>query len=389
MIYNRPLARSRPPARLPSRLGPARFAPTPLTKPMPFSSLVAKIRTFPLVKVLPCLVCLALGTLVAAKVADPPAKQLATYATAAVESFDASQHDELILPFDSADRTGWHFIPKDDRKGIPLDEMNDAQRTATLRLVRAALSEMGYRKATDIRMIEAVVAELEGNDRRWARDPMLYYLTLFGTPSDQGTWGMSFEGHHLSINLVCRDGEVVDSTPQFMGAHPATMPEKYAGGFSGGTRILADEEDLGFRWLRSLDDDQRAVAIISAEAPAETRFAGKAQADVEGEPVGLAYAKMSTPSKSLVQRLVRLYVDAVAGPIAEARWQTVTKDGWDDVHVAWAGATEPGKGHYYRIRGKSFLIELVNSQPDAEGNPANHMHCVYRDLTGDFDLPRS
>ena len=326
---------------------------------------------------------------IAAKVTDPPAKQLATYADSALQAFDSDQRGQLVLPFDSAKRTGWHFIPKDDRKGVALADMNDAQQTATLRLVRAALSEMGYQKAHDIRMIEAVVAELEGKDRRWARDPMLYYLTLFGTPSENGTWGMSFEGHHLSINLVCRDGEVVDSTPQFMGAHPATMPEKYAGRFSGGTRILAEEEDLGFRWLRSLSDDQRSVATIAAEAPAETRFAGEPQADVENDMVGLAYRDMSVASKSHVQQLVRLYVDAFAGPIAQRRWQTITDDGWDDVHVAWAGASDPGVGHYYRIRGKSFLIELVNSQPDAEGNPANHMHCVYRDLTGDFDLPRS
>jgi len=26
-------------------------------------------------------------------------------------------------------------------------------------------------------------------------------------------------------------------------------------------------------------------------------------------------------------------------------------------------------------------------QPDAEGNPANHIHCMWRDRTGDFDLP--
>ena len=58
-----------------------------------------------------------------------------------------------------------------------------------------------------------------------------------------------------------------------------------------------------------------------------------------------------------------------------------------EVYFAWAGATEPGVGHYYRIRGKRFLIELVNTQADAAGNPANHIHSVYRDLTGDFDLP--
>jgi hypothetical protein len=61
--------------------------------------------------------------------------------------------------------------------------------------------------------------------------------------------------------------------------------------------------------------------------------------------------------------------------------------GWNDIHFAWAGAVEPGVGHYYRIEGATFVIEFVNVQPDAEGNMANHIHCVWRDKTGDFDLP--
>jgi hypothetical protein len=39
------------------------------------------------------------------------------------------------------------------------------------------------------------------------------------------------------------------------------------------------------------------------------------------------------------------------------------------------------------VQGKRFLIEFVNVQADPAGNPANHIHCVYRDLSGDFDLP--
>jgi len=61
--------------------------------------------------------------------------------------------------------------------------------------------------------------------------------------------------------------------------------------------------------------------------------------------------------------------------------------GWDAVRFAWLGPLEPGIGHAYRIEGPSFVVEFVNVQPDAEGNPANHIHCVWRDRTGDFDLP--
>ena len=61
--------------------------------------------------------------------------------------------------------------------------------------------------------------------------------------------------------------------------------------------------------------------------------------------------------------------------------------GWNSIYFSWAGALEPGIGHSYRIEGATFVIEFVNVQPDAEGNIANHIHCVWRDKTGDFDLP--
>ena len=59
----------------------------------------------------------------------------------------------------------------------------------------------------------------------------------------------------------------------------------------------------------------------------------------------------------------------------------------DGIHFAWAGAQEPGVGHYYRLQGPTFLIEFVNVQPDAAGNVANHIHSVWRDMRGDFALP--
>ena len=328
------------------------------------------------------------------KVTDSTADRLHQSADLLLESLDAQQRADAVLPFADPQRTGWHFIPKDDRKGLAISEMNESQRVMALRLVRAALSEIGYRKVDQIRQLESVVAQLEGPDRRWARDSDAYWLTLFGEPGDEGSWGMSFEGHHVSINLVCRDGEVVDSTPQFFGTHPATVPEPsgpdqtFATILPTGTRVLAAEEDVAFELIRSLSSSSLKRAMIADEAPAETRFAGEPQADVPDQGEGIGYGELTPPQKALLQRLVHLYTDAAADSIARSRRSRIEADGWDAVRFAWAGSTQPGVGHYYKVRGPSFLIEFVNSQPDAMGNPANHAHCVLRDLTGDFDLER-
>jgi len=232
--------------------------------------------------------------------------------------------------------------------------------------------------------------DLESSDHHYDHeqvpDPNKYYMTIFGTPSDESPWGMSFEGHHLSLNFVCRDGKVVDSTPQFFAANPATIMNEVAGPLGKGTRVLRQEEDLAFQLVNSLSDAQKESAIIAETAPKEIRFAGEPQATV-GEPEGIAQRDLDNGQKKLLTELVYTYVNAVADKVAAQRRELIDHNGWENSHFAWAGATDPGIGHYYRIRGTEFLIEFVNTQPDAAGNPANHIHSVWRDLGGDFDLP--
>jgi hypothetical protein len=337
------------------------------------------MRTFGLLIAACCLIAVGL------KVADDPGAQGAKFASTFLEQLDQQQKSAATMDFDNDARVDWHFIPKDTRKGLVFREMNEAQQAAALRLLRSALSEAGYGKANQIMMLESVLRELEGEGRRWERDPKKYYVTIFGTPADTGRWGFSFEGHHLSMNFSYRDGKLVDSSPQFFAANPATIMNKVSGPLGKGTRVLRDEEQLAFDLVNSLNDAQRKVAIIDQDAPAEIRFAGEPQADV-GEPVGLRFDQMDDKAQALLKKLVSTYVDAVAEKVASERHEIIKQDGWDGIHFAWAGATEPGIGHYYRVRGKRFLIEFVNTQADAAGNPANHIHCVWRDLSGDFDL---
>ncbi len=255
-----------------------------------------------------------------------------------------------------------------------------------MRLLRAALSEGGYDKASNIMLLEGVIRQLEGKDRNWERDPQKYFVTIFGTPSDSEPWGLSWEGHHLSLNFSIRDGKVVDSTPQFWGANPGTIMDEVSGPLKKGTRVLRAEEQLAFDLVGALSDEQRENALIAEKAPKEIRFAGDAQVKVD-EPEGIAAKDLSEEHQDLLKELVHTYTDAVPETLAKQRRDLIEENGWDDVHFAWAGATKPGIGHYYRIRGKGFLIEFVNTQADGAGNPANHIHCVWRDVTGDFDLP--
>ncbi len=264
--------------------------------------------------------------------------------------------------------------------------MNARQRELTMNLLRAALSETGYDKAVKIMSLENNLREGEkGLKGSPLRDPERYFLTIFGKPEPTGTWGWSFEGHHFSLNFVVSNSEVVSDTPSFWGANPATVQIVVAGGPEKGTRTLANEEQFAFDLVNDLNEAQRKEAIIAEKAPAEYRAGGQPQPP-QTPPEGLSASKMNAEQKVKLQSLLEAYNANLAKPLAEARMAEVKAAGLDRVYFAWAGSTKPGVGHYYRVQGPTFVLELVNVQSDPAGNPANHIHSVWRDLNGDFGV---
>ena len=175
--------------------------------------------------------------------------------------------------------------------------------------------------------------------------------------------------------------------PQFLGANPAVVRSGLPALPLAGQRILRDEETLAFELVQSLAAAQRIKAVIAAEAPKDIRAAGTTQPPPEA-PVGIRYGELSAQQQQVLRRLIDVYCGAMVPEVAAERLNLAEEapGGWDAVAFAWAGATEPGIGHSYRVEGPTFSIEFCNVQPDAEGNPANHIHCVWRDRTGDFDL---
>jgi hypothetical protein len=149
---------------------------------------------------------------------------------------------------------------------------------------------------------------------------------------------------------------------------------------------LRYEETLAFELVQSLSDAQQKLAILAETAPRETRTLGVPQPTAEPAS-GIPYGQLAPPQRKLLERLVDEYIRAVPEDVAEERRQAIAeKGGWPSIHFAWEGATQPGIGHYYRIQGPTFLIEFVNTQPDAAGNIANHIHCLWRDIRGDFGM---
>jgi hypothetical protein len=306
-----------------------------------------------------------------------------------LKTLSEQQRERVVLAFDSPRRTDWHFIPKNDRKGLQIKDMTPEQRKAAHALLRSALSQSGYDKATTIMDLEKILHELE-RERKGGniRDPERYYFTVFGKPAAEGKWGLSVEGHHLSLNFVVENGSLMATTPTFFGANPAEVKREAGGGPKLGTRTLAKEEDVAFKLLAALDAQQRKSAVIAQQAPRDIRGAAEAQAP-DAQPQGLPVKGMTSAQAGLLRELIQVYADNMPKDVADARMKAIDEAGWEGVHFAWAGADKPGIGHQYYVQGPTFLIELNNTQTDSSGNRANHIHSVWRDMRGDFGIPRA
>jgi hypothetical protein len=303
--------------------------------------------------------------------APAPPPRMVTAARTFLESLTPEQKQKAQFPFDADERFNWFYTPV-PRKGLTLKDMTDVQRTAALNLLRAGLSEKGYARTETIRALEDVLVELGGNPK--VRDKELYYFTIFGEPGAKTTWGWRYEGHHVSQNWTIVNGVALATTPQFFGANPAEVRQ----GAKKGTRAIAVEEDLAYELLRSLDAEQQQAAIIDPKAPADVLTENKRDAAIQADR-GLAYAQMTAAQKALLVKLVEANAAAQPEPIARERLARLRAAGLDAVKFAWMGGVEKGQGHYYRVQGPTFLIEMDNTQ-----NDANHIHLVWRDFKGDW-----
>ena len=182
-----------------------------------------------------------------------------------------------------AERRRWFYTPT-DHGGLTMHQQRPAQQRAAMTLVAAGLSLAGYVTVATIMGLENVLDRLEGFaarfDRERGRDPGLYYLRVFGTPGDTGAWGYRFGGHHVSLNNLVVDGELVAATPCFMGADPAASP------LLGGAlnRPLARAEDLARELVRSLSPELMQQAVLLPKAPSDLVTANRS-AISEGDRV--------------------------------------------------------------------------------------------------------
>ena len=292
-------------------------------------------------------------------------------ATRFLAALDDNQRVKATFQFTDEERSNWFYVPI-ERKGLPLREMSAYQKHLATALLASGLSQAAMIKAVTIMSLEDVLKNLE-HDSGERRNPEKYYFSIFGTPSESGTWGWRVEGHHISQNFTVTNGVVVDG-PSFFGSNPAKVLQ----GPRAGLRVLAPEDDMGFEFLRTLNEPLLKAAIVDAKAYSDILTANKRKAALDGQPSGLSAANMSPRQFEALRVLSELYARNLSDEAAARRIEQIDKAG-RNMFFAWAGGTNPGDPHYYRIQTPAFLIEFDMTQDNA-----NHIHSVWRDLTADF-----
>ena len=322
----------------------------------------------------PVLIVSALALLTAAYERNNTPVTMSEAAKAYLASLTPEQRQHAVIPFASDERQNWHFIPLDNRKGVALREMTPAQKHLADALLSAGLSQQGIIKAHTIMSLEQILKDKEKGSGP-ERDPEKYFLSVFGEPSEVGTWGYRFEGHHVAMNFAVINGRVA-SSPNFFGANPAEVKE----GPRAGLRALKYEEDIAREFMQSLTPEQRSIAIVDKKAYPEILTSDSRRAALNGQPNGIPFAKLTAKQKDILTRLVTEYASNFPEVIAQARLDQYKKT-QNNLFFAWSGGIDKTDPHYYRVQTPAFMIEYDKTQDNA-----NHIHSVWRDFDGDFGL---
>jgi hypothetical protein len=283
-------------------------------------------------------------------------------ATRWLASLDDDRRAVASYSFDDGERFRWQYTPG-PRGGLALEDMTAEQADAAMALLEAGLSAGAFAKARGIIALEPVLRSIEqaaGRPGWQRRDAGHYWFSVFGSPADE-VWAWRVGGHHLCVHVTVV-GSSVASLPLFLGANPATAPD--------GSRVLGEEEDLGYALLGSLSADQLSAAVVSDRPPPDILTGNEVRASLAAVPAGISYDDLTAGQRDHLARLVGAYTGRPAGVVPVDLWSA---------SFAWLGSTQPGEGHYYAVRAGSLLIELDNTQ-----NGANHVHTVVRDTERDW-----
>lgn len=297
-------------------------------------------------------------------------------ANAFLDALDAQQKEKASFEFASPKKPNWSNLPVTmvARNGVKLGDLTKEQRARAMDVVAAVLSKGGYQKVLDIMDGDQQLAQGRGG-RGKAAGPMfgadLYYLAIFGKPSETQPWMVQFGGHHLGVNVTVIGKHFV-LTPTHTGAQPSLFKRD-----GNDVRPLGLEADSAFKLVNALDEKQRAQAIIG-DRPQQELLLGPGRDGRTVEPKGVKGSALTAAQQALLLEVIAAWVNIVEPGAAAARMAGI-KEKIGETSFAWSGPTEKGSAASFRVQGPTVVIEYA-----PQGGGAEHIHTVIRNPEDDY-----
>lgn len=310
----------------------------------------------------------ATGTTTAANGDDDATASIVSATEAFVATLTDDEKATVQFDFsDTAQRQNWSNLPPQlsPRAGLRWGDLGEETQNAWLSVLQATLSTQGY---------EQILGEWYADDHVGGGfSSENFYIAIIGAPSATDAWQWQWGGHHLAVNATIK-GADISLTPSFLGVEPATYD---ADGKE--VRPLGEIVDEAFALVQSLDDTQAAAAVLSDQKMDLVLGPGEDGKTIASE--GVPGSDLTDDQKAALVSLIGHYGNLVNAEDGAKRMAELEAN-LDETYFAWAGSTTEDNGIYFRVTGPTLVIEY--SAQDLGGNPAEHIHGMYRDPTNDY-----
>ncbi len=278
----------------------------------------------------------------------------------ALGALSEAERATFRLPLDAAQWRAWsnpEFVFH--RVGLRLEDLDDPQVDAIMRLVEASLSSEGFARVREAMELNGLLGEI--TDLPTILNDRSYWVALYGDPAVGGAWGWQLFGHHVAVNFVTVAGRHV-AAPVFIGAEPALAPDR-------GVQLFAAREELALALAGSLTEEQRASAVVYESVldprmpadrlhPADERHLAGAFRDNRLIPYeGISAFDLDDDQWALVREILEDFLLLLRD---DQRAMTLADidEHRDETWFAWYGATDGTQPFYVRIQSPVIVAEL-------------------------------
>ena len=150
-----------------------------------------------------------------------------------------------------------------------------------------------------------------------------------------------------------------------------------------GTRNIEAEDLRAVELFGSLSEEQKKTAWVGREAPRHLNSGPPTKLPMP-TPDGIAAEDLQPEQRATLEAIVAGYLSSLPESVAAARKKAIEAGGAENLRFAWFGSPSDDQPYYYRLQGPTFLAEFDNTQKDAYGRDAGHIHSVWRSPKGDF-----